>query len=336
MYHYRIYGLAVASSRALPGIMRAARSTSGPDMVVDWVGTRSDFPERGFDWQPVLTPELRRRRRVDLWQAAQADGVYLRMRYATRLGSIQFLIGPQARSVGVYWPSSLAFSDIQSYFVGPVFACLLRRRGVLCLHASIVACDGLALALIGIKGAGKSTTAAALVGEGWRSVADDVAALRFESSRILVNPGYPRMRLDPITIRTFFGEQRPMSRVYSHVDKHYLELDDRPGSRDFSSVPLPLAGVFFLGSRSLNGQCRSEAVSQGQGLIQLVKNTIGNYVVIDPAAQARELEQMSALARRVPLRSLSVPDGLDALARVSDFLRGELAAPGYSKRSNHG
>ena len=336
MYHYRIYGLALASSRALPGVMRAARSSSGPDMVVDWVGARSDFPERGFDWQPVLTPELRRRRRVDLWQATQAEGVYLRMRYTTVLGPIQFLIAPQARSVGVYWPSSLAFSDIQSYFVGPVFACLLRRRGVLCLHASIVAYDGLALALIGDKGAGKSTTAAALVRDGWRSVADDVAALSFESGRILVNPGYPRMRLDPIAARTFFGEQGTMSKVYSHVDKHYLELDNRPGSKDFSTAPLPLAGVFFLGPRSLNGQCRSEPVSQGQGLIRLAKNTIGNYVVVDPAAQARELGEMSELARRVPLRSLSLPDGIEALTSVSSFLRGGLAAEGYPRRMSHG
>ena len=94
--------------------------------------------------------------------------------------------------------------------------------------------------------------------------------------------------------------------------------------------------MFFLGPRSVNGQCRSEAVSQGQGLIRLARNTIGNYVVIDPAAQARELAEMSELARRVPLRSLSLPDGIDALTRVSGFLRGELAAPGYSKRPNHG
>ena len=322
MYRYRIYGLDLASSRALPGIMRTPQGASAPDMVVDWVAETSAFPDQAFDWQPVSTPELQRRRRVDLWQASAADGLYLHMRYTTRLGSIQFLIGPGARSVGVYWPSSVAFSDIQSYFVGPVFACLLRRRGVLCLHASVVEHGGHAVALIGDKGAGKSTTAAALVRDGWRSVADDVAALRFETNQILVNPGYPRMRLDAMAAETFFGGRGAMSKVYSHVDKHYLELDAGPSSKDFCSGPLPLSAIFFLGARSANGKCRSEAVNQRQGLVRLAKNTIGNYVVIDPAAKARELEQMAGLARRVPLRSLSLPDGIDALSRASGFLRG--------------
>jgi hypothetical protein len=215
----------------------------------------------------------------------------------------------------------VAFSDVQSYFVGPVFACLLRIRGVLCLHAAVVAHGGRALALIGAKGAGKSTTSAALIGRGWRLLADDVGALGFEADRILVAPGYPRMRLGAETGASLFGAHRVTTKVYGHLEKRYCELDAGPASADYCAASQPLAGVVFLGPRLADGTLHCAGIRPGEGLIRLAKNTIGNYVVIEPEARAREMAQMARLAREVPLRQLSAPDGLHRLATVEAFLR---------------
>lgn len=320
MHRYRIYGVEVASNRALNGVTASEAPAGEPGLRVDWLGQR---PSAAADasWQKVSTPELERRRSVNLWRADGPDGVRLHMQYDNRVGCMDFVIGPGARSVAIHWPADVAFSDVQSYFLGPVFACLLRRRGMLCLHAAVVTHGDAAIAIIGAKGAGKSTTSAALVSGAWRMLADDVAALRFAEDRILVAPGYPRMRLGAEVGAALFGDQRVLSKVYNHVDKRYCALDDGPGSADYCREPRPLAGVFFLGPRQACGQLRCTAITAREGLILLAKNTIGNYVVIEPEARARELEQMARLAREVPLRRLSVPEGVERLGAADAFLR---------------
>ena len=328
MHHYRIYGLDLLSDRALPGVMGAECDGFQPDLVVRWVGDGKVFPTRELPWRKVATPELDRRRRVRLWRADGPDGLHLWLQYRTRIGRLDFLLGPGVQTLSVYWPSSVSFSDVQSYFVGPVFACLLRRRGTLCLHASVVAHRGSALAIIGDKGTGKSTTAAALVRDGWRMLADDVGALCFDPERILVSPGYPRMRLTPDVARELFGDQRKLSPVYSHEDKQYLHLDAEAPCGGFLPRSVPLAGIFFLGSRLPNGEPNAEPIGARPGLISLAKNTIGNYVVIDATAKARELGQMSSLVKTVPMHRLSCPEGIDALPAVSAFLRRGLGDSG--------
>ncbi len=53
----------------------------------------------------------------------------------------------------------------------------LRLQGKICLHSSVIAVGEYALAIIGAKGAGKSTTAAALAKRGYPILADDIAVL---------------------------------------------------------------------------------------------------------------------------------------------------------------
>jgi hypothetical protein len=324
MHRYRIYGLLLQSNRALSGLIEAEPHGQPPDLSVDWRGDVPGAPEGQCTWSKVRTPELGRRKRVLLRQARQPDGISLWLQYATRLGRLDFVIGPGARQLDIYWPATVSFGDMQSYFVGPVLACVLRRRGVLCLHASVVVHGDWAVAIIGDKGAGKSTSAAVLVRHGWRSLADDIAALAFDDDAITVHPGYPRMRLSPIATRNLFDTTTALVPVYSHVDKRYLDLSADPISGNFVQRSMPLAGVFLLGPRVTTGEPLCEPVNAGEGLIALAKNTIGNYVVFDDASRRREFALLGRLASSVPLYRLRCPDGLAALSSLSGFLRNSL------------
>ena len=55
---------------------------------------------------------------------------------------------------------------VTAVVVGSVMGCALRLQGIPCLHSSVIAVDNRAIAIIGAKGAGKSTTAAALAQRG--------------------------------------------------------------------------------------------------------------------------------------------------------------------------
>ena len=326
LHPYRIYGLNLLSSRALSRLPAAKRQGFHPDITVTWKGPAEADPEETDGWHEVITPDLQARRRVRLWQQARGDGRHLWLQFHTRIGRLDFLIGSQAATVAIHWPEDVSFADMQSYFVGPVFACLLRWRGVLCLHASVVAQDGRALILIGNKGIGKSTTAAALVRAGWHLVADDVAALTAAPDSILVQPGYPSLRLAPAASAGLFGRNRGLKRVYGHVDKHYLDLGRDPSIGGFSDRAVPVAGVFFLGSRTAGSAPRLERLAAGDSLIALVRNTIGGYVVFDAEAQACDFAQMAHLARSVPQFRLTCPRDVAALPALADLLPRGLAA----------
>lgn len=72
--------------------------------------------------------------------------------------------------------------------LGPILALVLHQRGYLVLHASAVELNSTAVAFIGDKGAGKSTTAAAFNAEGYALFSDDVVAVAPESHLV-----YPRL-----------------------------------------------------------------------------------------------------------------------------------------------
>src|SRR5690348_16585408 len=99
---------------------------------------------------------------------------------------------------------------------------VLRLRGALCLHASSVAVGDSAVALVGLPGAGKSTTAAAFACAGFSVLSDDVVALADEGPQFYVHPGYPRVNLWPDSVQELFGSEDALPRITPTWDKRYL------------------------------------------------------------------------------------------------------------------
>src|SRR5262249_29058989 len=126
-----------------------------------------------------------------------SDGTYLAMIY--RDGA-EFFISTTGRHVWASWPASFSIDDLLPYIRGPVFGAILRLRHVVSLHASAVAVDGRAIALIGPPGAGKSTTAAALAERGVAVLSDDIVPLKECDGVFWAQPGYPNVCLWPASV----------------------------------------------------------------------------------------------------------------------------------------
>jgi len=83
-------------------------------------------------------------------------------------------------------------------FFGGAAALLMGLRGMAPLHASAVAIGARAVLVCGASGAGKSSFAAALIGQGGRLISDDLSALTFDGAgRACVLPGRTTIRLFP-------------------------------------------------------------------------------------------------------------------------------------------
>lgn len=212
----------------------------------------------------------------------------------------QFTIDRDGHEIWADWPDGYSLEDACTYLIGPVIAFALRFRGAVCLHASSIAVGDRAIALLGVPGAGKSTTAAAFAQLGFPVLADDVAALADQGNRFLVQPGYPRVNLWPDSVRALFGSRDALPRITPTWDKRYLALDQ--GAHRYQSEQLPLGAIYFLDGREPGSATPAvEELTAREAFVTLVANTYVNYLVT-PDMRSHEFDVLGRLVAGVPVR----------------------------------
>ena len=304
---YVVYGLRVAANIALPGLLR---SDSDAYDVRIYLKDRNTFP--------ILFPES-----VEILYASPEDGLpgEPNLRVGVLPGGnyfgffyrdeVRFAVERQGREIWGDWPENYTLEDACTYLLGPVLGFVLRLRGVTCLHASAVAVDGQAIALVGSPGAGKSTIAAAFAQRGFSVISDDVVALAEGGENVQVQPGYPRLNLWSDSVRALFGSDEALPRITPTWDKRYLELGDN--GFGFAPSPLPLGAIYVLGTREedLTTPVIDDIVGSN-ALRDLVTNTYVNYL-LDREMRSREFDVLTRLVVRMPIRRVRAPADYSAV-----------------------
>ena len=217
----------------------------------------------------------------------------------------QFAIERQGCEVWADWPENYTLEDACTYLIGPVLGFVMRLRGTVCLHASAVAIAGHAIALVGMPGAGKSTTVAAFACSGFPVLSDDVVALDDRDSQFFVQPGYPRVNLWPDSVRTLFGSEDALPRITPTWDKRYLPLGQ--SGYHFAESPLPLGAIYILDGRdeTLTAPVIEE-VSGEEAFMSLVANTYVNYL-LDQNMRRTEFDVLGRVVSEIPVRRVRPP-----------------------------
>jgi len=320
---YRVYGLQLVTNRPVQGLV--ASSEPGLDDVhVEFMGVGPRQAKPNTDTlryssagiSPNGEPYLQ------VWKREQHEQAHLGVQYTNGSGYATFIVNRDGSQVQVTWTAQIPFQDVITYFLGPVLGCILRLRQVTCLHAGVVVVGKQAVAIIGPKGAGKSSAVAFLALRGHAVLSDDIAPLVEDDKAFLVPPGYPRLRLWPSTIESLPGlitDELP--RVLSVSEKRYLNLtrDDNAPRWRFHREPYPLTAVYVLGERSQGGVPSIRRLTPLESLITLTKNTYANYM-LDQDGRARDFRLLGRLANTVPLRHVKHPEGLDTLPQICDAI----------------
>lgn len=202
--------------------------------------------------------------------------------------------------------------------LGPVMGVLLERRGLLTLHGSAVALSAGVAVFLGDKGAGKSTTAAALVRAGKALLTDDIVAIDCRA-RPRLFPAYPQVKLTEEANASITVDGEAMARPHPAFEKRRLRLD-----APFSHTPREPRAALVLerGARfALHPLVGAEALT---ALIRFSYATRFGRDLISGRAAADHLRQCAALSRNVAVRRLVVPNDLGALAELPEWLEREL------------
>jgi hypothetical protein len=224
-------------------------------------------------------------------------GKYFRYSYADQT---EFLVDNAGTEIWAKWTDPLTIEDAATYLLGPVRGFVMLLRGIVCLHASAIAVDGKAIALLGPAGSGKSTTAAAFSERGYSILAEDVVTLDDRGDHFLVRPGYPCIRLWPASVKALYGSETHLPKLTPNWDKCYLDLKNQ-----FHAEPLPLAAIYHLGERRHDVVAPLvQSLDRSEGLLSLIANTYATKLM-DKQMRAREFELLTRVLNNVRLRRVT-------------------------------
>jgi hypothetical protein len=196
----------------------------------------------------------------------------------------------------------------QHHFLRNVMVAILRQRQLLVLHASCAVNCAKTVVVAGEPGAGKSTTMAALLTQGWRMVSDDVVALRLNDQECLeALPGAIHVYLHDDAAAALTVDTAGLPRSEWHRQKMALPLGE---SR--SSTPGVVSKFIHL-EKLTSHDLRTVHVTGHKKLPLLLRSLYGPISVGEIATR---FDLFAAALRAVKMFSVARPDDSWTLDRV--------------------
>lgn len=308
---FSLYGLQVDSPVPLPG--EPVEGGAPSDVTVHFGGR----PPAARGWSEEEDTRVVHRSETTLLGIPvltadrPGDEGWLRLRYAE---GIRFHISAAGDEVWTDWRAPLTEADAVAFLVGPILGVVLRRMGVLTLHASAVVLHGRAWAFLGSRGSGKSTLAAAFARAGTPVLTEDALALRPGEDGWTATPAYREIRLWEEGARLVAPAGEELPALTPTWPKGRLDLAAR--GLPFASAPVPLGGCFILEDYAAAGvPSRTSRLEPGPAMIELVANVYVNYLAT-AGELARELVVLADISRRVPVWTLRPASGEQGLAET--------------------
>lgn len=291
----RAYGLAIRTEIALPELPACADGRP-PDLTIARGATRVVDGPSGA--------------------AFDADGATLRW---PAVGT--FLVRGGGRTIVVEPAPGVPDALVAFPLLGPVLACALHLQGRFLLHASAIRVGGAAVAMMGDKGAGKSTLATALLSAGHPLLADDLVAADPRGSGYETPAAFPQMKLSGATLaRLRDPRARVRPRPHPAIDKACVLVGR------FAADAAPLARLYVVE----RGATAAIAPVSREAALRLVLRF--GYAArfgaqaLGATRAGRHLQRAAGLAQAGLVHRLVVPDGLDRLPEAVAAVEADVRA----------
>ena len=312
LHHYTAYGLTFASEITLP--MTAAEPVPEADADV-----RVRVSRGGEEW-PV-----QEERGCYHW-----DGQEARLNY----GDLAEIHVRGGNEIQAYAREDADMGLLRQFLIGVSTGIILHQRGYLTLHASGVEMDGGAVAFMGWKRMGKSTTSAAFHTAGHPLISDDTIVFGPGDARTVL-PGVRQFKLDPIAVSKALGlDPETVPRMMEQYERRVHKLED-----DTPPKPLPLKAVFILAWRYDADPDRSVAIEPlpaADAFRELATHSYAQRFLGNGSGTPEYLAQLADLAQSGLLARLVRPPTPDALPEIVEavetYVRGKDAPSTHEPR----
>ncbi|NND72405.1 MAG: hypothetical protein HKN43_12595 [Rhodothermales bacterium] len=285
MKHYSVYGLNISSEFELLG----ARTTT-PSPVPDVVVTRTSL-----DLPSSESFEDGRYSSATMYEALLAW---------EKVGCIRILSGKEIQVAPI---AGIPDAVVSLFITGVAMGVLLHQRGFLVLHASAVRIQDKVAAFIGFKGMGKSTTAAAMVGQGASLVSDDILAI---DGDFLARPGSDLVKLWPRALSAALEDDPEESpALYPGIEKRAKVFPD-----SVVAEPFPLRAIYVLDS---GNTVSIQDVAPAAAFLEIMRHTYAPRFVGTDGTPPELFAQCTRLVSQIPVFRLHRKPDLAELSSVA-------------------
>lgn len=286
---YRAFGLTLRSDFVLPELLAAPDDTPA-DVTITRVAALAPLPDL-----PRLNTHVTADARIFRFTPAEA------VTFEVRDGST-ISVCPAAGSD----PAAL-----RAHLLGSVMGALLHQRGLLPLHASVVAIGGRAVAFTGASGAGKSTLALALQQRGYPTIGDDQCAIRLDDGKPVTATGVTRLKLWAPSLHAAGQVTDGLEPIAASLEKYHW-----PATAAIDDVTLPLAAIVALDWSDDDIDITSLSGAEAIGVV--VRNTFRGVLVERMGTGPAHLTRCAAVARSARVMRLVRPRDLTAIDATVD------------------
>ncbi|MGQ9896446.1 MAG: hypothetical protein ACUVR8_02650 [Acidobacteriota bacterium] len=315
MLTYAVYGLRLATTVRIPWLQPVTGEREAFDCTLSFVEASSIPCPAGQPWycsappvshqQPAPPPEL------TVYQDL-GSGLFC---FYFHQANVVFTYASSERQLAATWCPPYTFEDTCTYLTGPILAFILQIQQRVCLHASVVAMGGSAVAFVGPNGVGKSTLALALTQHNAQLITEDVAALEWQNAEYRVHLGPRSIRLWPPSVAAFYGRPNALPQISKHWEKQYLSFDSCNGPTE----PVALTAVYLLELDAADAPVESQPLCPSLAVRRLLANVYPDHLPL-PQARISILDTLTHLATAVPVYRLFLPDSFSRLGDVCDYL----------------
>lgn len=288
MFNYHAFGLDISSEIELPGILEAV-GNDNIDVIIF-------------------------RRKIDLPFHRESPNYHVKNNviylWWEEIGQVSITAGREI-AVDVFDED-----QIIPFLLGPVMAILLHQKGFLVLHGSAVKINDGAVAFLGYRGFGKSTTVINLYKKGYPLVADDILAITFDNDdKPIVYPGYLHVRLSDESYTNIKDSTEILTPIRTIAGKLFCDA-----SYGFSQKPLKLRRIYLLDK---NDEIKIYNLNNQDNLLNLITHSTANYSFTDNE-QVKNLFKCSKLINNVIIKGLKVNHSFKEINNLIKLIEDDL------------
>lgn len=290
-YHYKAYGLSIASTIPLPPLKTTALTTANLTI------RREKLP----DSPPVSSTKIYRAGLNARFVQQGPDYLWLDW---SPLVSFLALKGEE-----LLVDTTQTDEDLVSLFtLSEAFGLILFQKGYFLLHGSAVRIGDMGVVFLGEPGAGKSTTVAACAQQGHSVISDDMVCIQVtEAGELLLIPAFPQVKIWQNAVDGLALRKEKMVPVREGVDKFSWH-----DSIEFEERTVPLTKIFVLLPPDETGST-TDLLPASQVPVELLHH----FPLADALLNGKSLEdyfkKSVAIAQTIPLFRISRPADFTAL-----------------------
>ncbi len=237
------------------------------------------------------------------------------------LNTVARYLAVDGREILVQPAADALMEDVQALLLCSPMGALLHQRGMLPLRGSTVATPWGGVVFAGYTGHGKSTLAAYFRQLGFGVLADDIAAVTFNSEgQPMVAAGAPHFKLWSDSVAALGHQPDSLPRFRPQLDKRRLAFGDA-----FQGKAMPLARIYMLERRHDVRGAELTELSLTDKLRYLLTHTYRARFLPGLGMQQAHFQKLGRLAGAVPIKRLAREDaGTFRLNRLAELVTADL------------